>query len=66
MVLYVWSKMPQARFQLLECGRLEEIFAQVLILTLKRPIGLPPHAPVAQIIADHSSLIRQKIGAFFI
>ena len=35
-------------------------------LTLTRPIGLPPHAPIAQKIADQRWRIRQKIGTFFI
>ena len=37
-------------------------------LTLTRPIGLPPHTPVAQKIADLRLLIANsgKIGNFFI
>ena len=39
-----------------------------IILTLTHPIGLPPHAPVVQKIADKRWLIANsaKIGTFFI
>ena len=40
----------------------------VSILTLTRPIGLPPHAPVLQKSADQRWLISNpaKIGIFFV
>ena len=45
-----------------------KIWKFLLYLTLTRPIGLPPHAPVAQKIADQRWLIANsaKIGTFFI
>ena len=40
----------------------------ITILTLTRPIGLLPHAPIAQKIADQRWLIAnlEKVGTFFI
>ena len=36
------------------------------ILTLTRPIGLPPHAPVAQKVAEQCTLIANLVERLFV
>ena len=38
----------------------------VLCLTLTRPIGLPPHAPVAQKVAEQCTLIASLVKRLFV
>ena len=39
--------------------------AIIIFLTLTRPIGLPPHAPVAQKVADQCTLIASLVKRLF-
>ena len=36
------------------------------LLTLTRPIGLPPHAPVAQKVAEQCTLIASLVKRLFV
>ena len=38
----------------------------VRLLTLTRPIGLPPHAPVAQKVAEQCKLIASLVKKLFV
>ena len=49
---------------ILNDGSFERNFSTKQFLTLTRPIGLPPHTPVAQKIADQRWLIANSAKKF--
>ena len=45
---------------------LKIILTETIRLTLTRPIGLPPHAPVAQKVAEQCTLIASLVRRLFV